>query len=119
MTQGLLDEFYRNREMPGAKEAMVNVIRNTINLSGVRKEYVLPDKLAGLDVPVMLVWGGTGPDPACHPRLPCPAGGGAGPPPRLRPVRPLTPDGEGVRVQRRRRRVFVRPVAVHSLLSHT
>ena len=57
VTQELLDEFYRSRRMPGAKEAVVKVIRNTVNLLGIRNEYVLLDRLAGLDVPLMLVWG--------------------------------------------------------------
>ena len=57
VTEELLDEFYRSRKVPGAKEAVVKVIRNTVNLFGIRKEYVLLDELAGLDLPVMLVWG--------------------------------------------------------------
>ena len=57
VTQELLDELYRSRSMPGAKEAVVRVIRNTVNLRGVRKEYVLLDQLHRLELPLMVVWG--------------------------------------------------------------
>ena len=57
VTQDLLDELYRSRQMPGAKEAVVRVIRNTVSLKGVRREYVLTDELSRVKAPVMVVWG--------------------------------------------------------------
>ncbi len=57
VTQDLLNELYRCRQMPGAKEAVVRAVRNTVNLVGVRTQYVLVDALKSLDVPLMLVWG--------------------------------------------------------------
>ena len=57
VTQDLLDELYRCRQMPGAKEAVVRAVRNTVNLMGVRTQYVLVDALKSLDLPLMLVWG--------------------------------------------------------------
>lgn len=57
VTQELLDELYRSRQMPGAKEAVVRVIRRTVNLRGIRKEYVYLDDLPRLNMPLMLVWG--------------------------------------------------------------
>ena len=57
VTQELLDELNRSRSMPGAKKAVVRVIRNTVNLRGVRKEYVLLDQLHRLEQPLMVVWG--------------------------------------------------------------
>ena len=57
VTQELLDELYRSRQMRGAKEAVVRVIRNTVNLMGVRPKHVLVDELAALKSPLMIVWG--------------------------------------------------------------
>ena len=57
VTQDLLDELYRCRQMPGAKEAVVRAVRNTVNLMGVRTQYVLVDALKSLDLPLMLVGG--------------------------------------------------------------
>ena len=56
-TEELVEELFRCRRMPGAKKAVVRVIRNTINLLGVRKEHILVDKLECLKLPVMIVWG--------------------------------------------------------------
>ena len=56
-TEELVEELHRSRRMPGAREAVVRVIRNTVNLRGVRKEYVLADQLKRLEVPTMVVWG--------------------------------------------------------------
>ena len=56
-TQELVEELYRSRRMPGAKEAVVRVIRNTVNLMGVRSRYVLLGDLARLTVPTIVVWG--------------------------------------------------------------
>ena len=57
VSQDLLDEIYRTREMPGAKEAVLRILRNTVGLRGVRSEYVLVDRLRNLNVPLMMVWG--------------------------------------------------------------
>ena len=57
VTQELVDELYRSRQAPGAKEAVVSVLRNTVSLRGVRREYVLADELARVQVPLMVVWG--------------------------------------------------------------
>ena len=57
VTQELLGELYRSRDMPGAKQAVVKVIRTTTGLTGVRKEYVLVDELKRVKVPLMVVWG--------------------------------------------------------------
>ena len=57
VTQELLDELYRSRSMPGAKDAVLKVLRNTVNLWGVRDDYVFTQELKNLEMPVMLVWG--------------------------------------------------------------
>ena len=57
VTQELLDELYRSRQMPGAKEAVVKVIRRTVSLRGVRREFLYLDDLPSLSMPLMLVWG--------------------------------------------------------------
>lgn len=56
-SQDIVDEMHRTRSMPGAKEAVVRTLRRTVNLGGVRDDFVLADKLSELDIPVMLVWG--------------------------------------------------------------
>ena len=53
----LLEELYRSRQMRGAKEAIVRVIRNTVDLRGVRDDFVLIDELKDLPMPTMVVWG--------------------------------------------------------------
>ena len=57
VTQELQDELSRSRELPGAKEAVVRVIRNTVSLRGVRKQYVLLDRLGHLNTPLLVVLG--------------------------------------------------------------
>ena len=57
VTQELLDELYRSRDMPGAKEAVVRAIRRGVNLRGIRSRYVLVDELKHLEVPLMVAWG--------------------------------------------------------------
>ncbi|MCH9039695.1 MAG: alpha/beta fold hydrolase [Chloroflexi bacterium] len=56
-SQDLVDEMHRIRSMPGAKEAVVRTLRRTVNLRGVRDEFVLSDRLSALGIPIMLVWG--------------------------------------------------------------
>ncbi len=53
----LLEELYRSRQMRGAKEAVVRVIHNTVNMRGVRDDFVLIDELKDLPMPTMVVWG--------------------------------------------------------------
>ena len=57
VTQELQEELHRSRNMPGAKEAVVRVIRNAVNLMGIRKQYVLVSELNRLAAPMMVVWG--------------------------------------------------------------
>ena len=53
----LLEELHRSRQMRGAKEAVVRVIHNVVDLRGVRDDYVLIDELKDLPMPTMVVWG--------------------------------------------------------------
>lgn len=57
VTQELVEELYRSRQMPGAKEAVVRAVRNGIGLRGMRRKYVLVGELDRLRVPLMIVWG--------------------------------------------------------------
>ncbi|MCH7745939.1 MAG: alpha/beta fold hydrolase [Chloroflexi bacterium] len=66
-SQDLLDELYRCRKMPGATRAVVRILRNTVSLRGVRKEYLLLDELKHLTLPLMVIWGAQDPImPASH-----------------------------------------------------
>ncbi len=57
VTKDLVLELYRSRKMRGAKQAVVRVLRHTVSLGGVRKNYVLLDQLGKIKAPLMLVWG--------------------------------------------------------------
>jgi pimeloyl-ACP methyl ester carboxylesterase len=57
VTQELLEELYRSRQMPGAKNVVLRVIRHAVNLAGVRKDYILTKHLSCLKIPIMVVWG--------------------------------------------------------------
>ena len=57
VTDELLEDLYRSRKMPGAKEAVVRTVQETVNLFGVRSKWVLLDALKSLKVPLLLVWG--------------------------------------------------------------
>lgn len=66
-SQDLVDELYRCRKMPGATQAVVKILKNTVNLWGVRKEYLLLDELKRLTPPLMVIWGAQDPImPASH-----------------------------------------------------
>lgn len=54
---GLLQEFYRSRQMKGAKEAVVRTIRNGVNVFGIKKHFMFLPKLKTMKLPVLLVWG--------------------------------------------------------------
>ncbi len=57
VSDGLLQELYRSRQMPGAKEAVVRSVKNGMSLFGLRKKFLYLDKLKDLDVPLMVAWG--------------------------------------------------------------
>lgn len=56
-TQDMVDELHRTRSLPGAKEAVVRTLQNTVDFGGVRDDYILTDRLGELGIPIMLVWG--------------------------------------------------------------
>jgi pimeloyl-ACP methyl ester carboxylesterase len=60
-SQDLVDELYRCRKMPGATSAVVRILKNTVNLWGVRKKYLLLDELKRLTPPLMVIWGAQDP----------------------------------------------------------
>ncbi len=43
--------------MPGAKEAVVKSVRNGVDLGGIRKKFIVLDKLKDLRAPLLVVWG--------------------------------------------------------------
>lgn len=57
VAEELLQELYRSRCMPGAKEAVVRTIRNGVGLWGVRKKFMFLDRLSKLEAPLLVVWG--------------------------------------------------------------
>ena len=56
-TDGLIEELYRSRRMPGAKEAVARATRNGATPWGLRKSMILLHNLKDLSVPHLLVWG--------------------------------------------------------------
>lgn len=57
ITADLIDHLSRTRSSPGAKEAVVKVIRNSVNIGGVRDRYILSDRLQELKMPLLVIWG--------------------------------------------------------------
>ena len=57
VTQNLIDELYRTRAMPGARKAVLSIIRNAVDVRGVHRHVVLGDELERLKMPLMVVWG--------------------------------------------------------------
>ncbi len=57
VVDGLLQELYRSRQMPGAKEAVVRSVRNGVSLGGIRKRFVFLDRLREIKAPLLVVWG--------------------------------------------------------------
>ena len=53
----VLPEFRRVAKLPGARRALLQSIRSSVNLFGQRKEFMLLDRLSQLPAPVLTVWG--------------------------------------------------------------
>ncbi|MCH7734184.1 MAG: hypothetical protein IH961_03095, partial [Chloroflexi bacterium] len=54
---GLLQEIYRTRKLPGAKQAELKMIRGAVGLRGVHKQWIMTEHLKHLNIPVLIVWG--------------------------------------------------------------
>lgn len=57
LTDDWIEEAYRISKLPGVKHPFLSVIRNGVNLWGIRRRYVLTDRLHELKMPVLIVWG--------------------------------------------------------------
>ena len=53
----LLGELQRTNHMPGASEAALMIVRNFVGIWGVRRKYVVTNRLRRLDVPTLIFWG--------------------------------------------------------------
>lgn len=53
----VVDELRRTNSLPGAREAALTIIRRHISVWGVRRPYVMTERLKELAVPTMLCWG--------------------------------------------------------------
>ena len=56
-TQELITELRRTNSLPGAREAVLKIIRNFISLWGVKRRYVRARELRRLEMPLLIVWG--------------------------------------------------------------
>ena len=56
-TSDLVEELRRTNSLPGAREATMSIIRKYISVWGVRRQYVVTNRLKSLDMPTMLFWG--------------------------------------------------------------
>jgi pimeloyl-ACP methyl ester carboxylesterase len=56
-TSELVEELRRTNSLPGAHEAALTIIRRYISVWGVRRRYVVTNRLKSLDIPTMLFWG--------------------------------------------------------------
>ena len=57
LTEDWIEEMYRISKLPGIKHPFLSVIRNGVNLWGIKRRYVLTDRLHELKMPVLIVWG--------------------------------------------------------------
>jgi len=56
-TPELIGELRRTNSMPGAREAVLKIIRESISLLGVKRQYVRVKDLNRLEIPILIVWG--------------------------------------------------------------
>ncbi|MBI2856629.1 MAG: alpha/beta fold hydrolase [Chloroflexi bacterium] len=54
---GLVQELYHARSMPGAKRAVLKTIRGAVNMGGLKQEWVMAKQLNELQAPTLIVWG--------------------------------------------------------------
>ncbi|RKY01038.1 alpha/beta hydrolase [Candidatus Poribacteria bacterium] len=57
LTDDWVEEAYRISKLPGSEYPFLSVIRNGVGLGGIKREYVLLDRLHELRMPVLIVWG--------------------------------------------------------------
>ena len=57
VTEEMVDRDYRFMKMPGAKRAMLSMLRHGVNLSGPNPEVVMLDKLHLIKAPTLLIHG--------------------------------------------------------------
>lgn len=55
--EDLVERMYQIRKQPGAKRAMLKWLRQGVNITGIKKEVILVDRLAELRTPVLVIWG--------------------------------------------------------------
>lgn len=53
----LVEELTRVRRQPGAKQALLSALRNSVTLGGLRPHLVLQDQLHALSAPTLILWG--------------------------------------------------------------
>lgn len=54
---GLVQAMHRTRQLPGAKQATLKMVRGGVGLRGLHGKWIMTAQLAKLDIPVLLVWG--------------------------------------------------------------
>jgi len=53
---GFLQEIYRTIKLPGAKQALLKMIRGAVGLRGVHKQWIMTQHLKDVNIPVLIVW---------------------------------------------------------------
>ena len=56
-TKELVAELRRTNSLPGARKAVLKIIRNFISLFGVKRQYVRARDVGRLEMPILIVWG--------------------------------------------------------------
>jgi pimeloyl-ACP methyl ester carboxylesterase len=56
-TPELITELHRTNSMPGAREAVLRIIRESISFWGVKRRYVRINELNRLEMPLLIMWG--------------------------------------------------------------
>lgn len=57
ITEGMIALDYKYMKMPGAKQAMLSIIRHSTSLNGPRPEVIMLDKLRRVGAPTLLIHG--------------------------------------------------------------
>ena len=53
----LVYELHRTRRMPGSKRAILKTIRGEVGLNGLRRKWIMVERLKDLVAPVLILWG--------------------------------------------------------------
>lgn len=57
LSQELVEEFYRVRQLPGSRRAVLRALRGALTFQGLREDHILLSRLPQLRKPTLILWG--------------------------------------------------------------